>query len=645
MKGNITCNSTFESLQYNWKYCVEENMKSMSDFFKKNRFVSFALALVVVLLVSTTALSADGNLDPTFGSNGIAITDLGTSSDAAYSLALQPDGKIVILGSAPGQQSTLMRFKSNGSVDGTFGVGGKLTVAFGGKVAIQPDGKLIVAGSSGGSFAVARYLSNGSGLDTNFGTNGVAKIPSDPGDFYYVFSDLAIQPDQKIVLVGTQESGGHTTNIFVARFNSDGTPDDTFVAHGFNFLDETNFPQSAYFRGQAVAIQTDGKIVLSANMYDSDTVEQIGIARLKPDGSLDTSTFGTNGKGTVAITVPNIYNVEGGLALQADGKILVAGTVFDYGSSTNDNLVVARFNTNGSLDSAFGGSGTVTTDFGKNENANGVVVQPDGKIVVVGKIFNGDPADILLVRYNSDGLLDNTFGVNGKVVTDLGNSSDAGRAIAIQTDGNLVVAGSSNGDALLARYARDLSDLPKTTVTFRSTSAYDGWIRESAENSNKGGALNRVATTVNVGDDRKDRQYRSILSFNTVSIPDNAVVTSAELRVRRQSIVGDNPFKTHGALFVDIKNSAFSRNLTLRLSDFRAAASGRDRIRGSGSVWYTVDLQTKNLAFINKYGVTQFRLRFAKDDDDDMRADYIKFFSGNAADPYRPKLIITYVLP
>jgi hypothetical protein len=207
------------------------------------------------------------------------------------------------------------------------------------------------------------------------------------------------------------------------------------------------------------------------------------------------------------------------------------------------------------------------------------------------------------------------------------------------------VAGSGNGDALLARYTRDLSNLPETTVTFRSTSARDGWMLESAESSNKAGTLNRVATTIIVGDDAKDRQYRSILSFNTVSLPDKAIVTAAELRVRKQGLVGSNPFATHGNLLVDIKDSAFSGNLTLQLGDFRTAAAGQDRLPGSGPTWYVATLKATNLSLISKYGVTQFRLRFSKDDDDDLSADYIKFFSGEASDANRPMLIITYVVP
>jgi uncharacterized delta-60 repeat protein len=424
-------------------------MKTKSIFLKNKYIASFALAMVIVLVMSSCGRPPlVGILDRIFGSNGIETVDLGSNSDSARSVVIQPDGKIVILGTAQNQTPILMRFDSGGNIDNTFGVDGKLSINFGIKVSLQSNGKLIVAGTSRGSLAVARYDSNGNDLDNTFGINGVALIPSDPGDFMYVCSDLAIQTDDKIVLIGTQESGGHTTTIVVARFTSDGAPDTTFDASGLKYMDESDFPDSAYFRGEAVVNQPDDKIVLSANMYDSDAVEQIALARLEPDGSPDASIFGTNGKGTVAITLRNFQSSGGGLDLQEDGKIVVLGNIFN----PNDDLALARFNTNGSLDPGFGGSGIVVTDFGEDENGNDLVIQPDGKIVVVGKSSNAKGSDILLVRYNSDGSLDNTFGVNGKVITDLGNTPDAGNNAALQTDGKLVVAGSSDGDALLMRY-------------------------------------------------------------------------------------------------------------------------------------------------------------------------------------------------
>ena len=184
--------------------------------------------------------------------------------------------------------------------------------------------------------------------------------------------------------------------------------------------------------------------------------------------------------------------------------------------------------------------------------------------------------------------------------------------------------------------------------TYTSTAAYDGWLLESTRTSNKGGSLNKNAATFSVGDDAGNRQYRSILHFNTSILPDNAVITSVKLQVRRASIKGTNPFNTHGALYVDLRKGAFSGSNALQLADWQAAASKllAGKIpKTSASNWHTLNLAAANLKFINKKGVTQLRLRFAKQDNGDNGADTVNFYSGNAAAANRPKLIITYYVP
>jgi predicted outer membrane repeat protein len=185
-----------------------------------------------------------------------------------------------------------------------------------------------------------------------------------------------------------------------------------------------------------------------------------------------------------------------------------------------------------------------------------------------------------------------------------------------------------------------------TTAAFSSAGAQDGWILESTETSNTGGSSNATATTFNLGDDASDRQFRTILSFNTASLPDTATITSVTLQIKRQGIVGTNPFLTHGKILVDIRKGPFGTAL-LQLTDFNAAASKNNVAQFSNTPlagnWYSVNLNPTAFAYINKTGITQFRLRFFKDDNDDMGADYLKFFSGNATAAYRPVLIIQYI--
>jgi hypothetical protein len=201
-----------------------------------------------------------------------------------------------------------------------------------------------------------------------------------------------------------------------------------------------------------------------------------------------------------------------------------------------------------------------------------------------------------------------------------------------------------------------LADMPYTggeayivrplTATLYSIGRHDGWILESTETSNTGGSSNVTDTTFNLGDDASDRQFRAILSFNTAALPDTATITSVTLQIKRQGIVGTNPFLTHGKILVDIRKGPFGTAL-LQLTDFNAAAGKNNVAQFSNTPlagnWYSVNLNPTAFAFVNKTGTTQLRLRFAKDDNDDMGADYLKFFSGDATAAYRPVLIIQYI--
>jgi hypothetical protein len=208
-------------------------------------------------------------------------------------------------------------------------------------------------------------------------------------------------------------------------------------------------------------------------------------------------------------------------------------------------------------------------------------------------------------------------------------------------------AGAGNGD-FTGGEVYTINKLTTFTETFWSNGAYDGWVLESGENAGVGATLDRNATTFNLGDDPRDRQYRSILSFNTNSLPDNAVIISAQLKIKRQGVVGADPFGTHGALLLEICSGSFSNSNALQAADFSAAASPgalRDQVAELTFSWYSAQLSNTNLLFISKFGTTQFRLLFSKDDNDDLDADYIKFFSGNSTSANLPQLIVTYYMP
>jgi hypothetical protein len=189
---------------------------------------------------------------------------------------------------------------------------------------------------------------------------------------------------------------------------------------------------------------------------------------------------------------------------------------------------------------------------------------------------------------------------------------------------------------------------PTQTHTFRSQAAQDGWVLESGETSGKGGTMNSAGTAFYVGDNGADKQYRSILSFNTTGLPDNAVITRVTLRIKQRGIVGTTPFNTHGKLLVDIRTGHFGSTNALQLGDFQAKPS-KNNVgvipKKPRSDWYIKTWTSGIFPYINKEGLTQIRLRFAKDDNDDHGNDYLKFYSGNAGAAYRPKLIIQYYVP
>jgi len=190
-----------------------------------------------------------------------------------------------------------------------------------------------------------------------------------------------------------------------------------------------------------------------------------------------------------------------------------------------------------------------------------------------------------------------------------------------------------------------------TTTTFTSVAAQDGWVLESSETSNAGGSIDATATTTSalrVGDDNKNKQYKSVVSFDTSAIPDGATILSVTLRLRRGTLSGTNPFTTHGTCWVDVQSgSGFSGSTTLQTGDFQAVATAVQAASLSNAAnnldWSEGSLNAAGLAAINKTGTTQLRVYFNLDDDNDRSADYIGYYSGdNGTAANRPQLVVTY---
>jgi uncharacterized delta-60 repeat protein len=247
-----------------------------------------------------------------------------------------------------------------GSLDPSFSGDGKVVTPFpNGRdnaedVAVQADGKVVVAGSSGSDFALARYNTDGS-LDATFGTGGRVhtNFPLDRGGFA---SALVIQPDGKIVLAGeaTDATQSFSSGFALARYNSDGSLDTSFDSDG---LVVTSFPGGSAF-AEDLLLQPDGKLVAAGTRRDNTTFQAVfALARYNTDGSLDTS-FDSDGRATIDIAGTTAEEARG-VAVQADGRIVVVG-------NGNSVFAVARVNSNGSPDNAFDTDGQVFADFGES---------------------------------------------------------------------------------------------------------------------------------------------------------------------------------------------------------------------------------------------------------------------------------------
>jgi|GEM_PF-1349979 len=409
----------------------------------------FFILLTIVWGGLRTVRAAGGGLDPTFGTGGIAvINNANNLSDQARAVAVQSDGKIVVGGEivvgAPDGLAVINRLNADGSLDTTFGNGGKIVgpqETLGG-LAILPDGKILTVGSIRQStipmqnFVLTRYNPNGT-LDTTFGAGGYAYIaPQTEPVVFTIGNALVIQPDGKIVATGTGSIYPEGDKFLVARFNADGSRDQSFGSEGVVFTRIIGGEAQAL----AVALQPDGKIVASGSVEANQMTRNFALARYKTDGSIDPD-FGLEGVVTTNFVFQN-YAKARSVIVQPDGKIIAAGGY----TRQNHGFLIARYNSSGTLDQGYGTGGKVMSSLSGGSGfgfGNAALLQPDGKLMVAGSVsFVTTGTDVIsLARYASDGAFDQTFGQNGAINTDLTAGLDESNAIAVQRDWKMVVAG------------------------------------------------------------------------------------------------------------------------------------------------------------------------------------------------------------
>jgi len=427
----------------------------------------------LIITISLTSFSQSGNLDLSFGIAGKVTTAVGNGNDVGSAIAVQSDGKIVVTGNTYNGTNfdiVVLRYNTNGTLDNTFGTSGKVTTAI------------------------------GSGTETG--------------------NAVAVQTDGKIIVAGYSYTGTNA-DFAVVRYNANGTLDNTFGTLGKVVTPIGSAADIAY----GMVLQADGKIVLVGNSLNG-TNSDFALVRYTTTGVLD-ATFGTGGKVTTPVGSSsdyaysvlvqpdgkliaggwsndgfNInfalvrYTINGGLdnsfgtagiatatgggadnygrciALQADGKVVMTG---DVTNGADYNFGTTRFNSNGMVDNTFGTAGIVNTSLGSgDDDPYGLVVQRDGKILVAGASFNGANFDFASVRYLANGSMDNTYGNAGKVITSLGSGSDYCNAILLQADNKVVLAGYSangiNDDVALLRYSNVLLGITK------NNSSQNDWI-------------------------------------------------------------------------------------------------------------------------------------------------------------------------
>jgi uncharacterized delta-60 repeat protein len=458
----------------------------MKNIFRKLTFTFIAISLTCL----SSFAASPGALDFSFSNDGIVTTNISVTT-IGNDVIVQPDDKILVGGTAElgvsGRVFYVARYNSVGNLDTTFNSSGVATIDFpsangeevGGKLAIQADGKILIAGTGGGqNVNVARLNANGT-PDTTFDGDGKANFFNTGAG---PVADIDVAPDGKIVITRGDGVGGSNC-LKVLRLTTNGILDTSFASTGDLQLN----PNIAnVFCGlRTTAIQSDGKLVVAGTILITQTDRQFLVVRVNTNGTLDT-IFDTDGALTVSFPGDGFGR---SIAVQPNGRIIVAG--FSSSGSGVKSAQLARLNTNGSLDTTFDTDGKVTVTGSLLQNSDGVdcAIQPDGKILY----FDSSGRRSHLIRLNSNGSLDNSFGQAG--IYRLPNTTHV--ALALQSDGKFLLVGTEgtfanqNETILLTRHTANIQptassdfdgDGTTDTAVFRP-STRDWFILRSTDNT------------------------------------------------------------------------------------------------------------------------------------------------------------------
>jgi uncharacterized delta-60 repeat protein len=422
---------------------------------KKNIFIAY--------LFTNFLFSQNVVLDSSFGVGGKVITSLSSNGDGILTSEFQTDGRIVSLSSINNGTNysdiILSRHTINGSLDLSFGINGVLNTNLKSyypihALKIQSDDKILVSGSNdttGGNFSVKRFNSDGT-IDTTFGNNGVSL-----GAYQFLFdSALEIQNDSKILISGSffGSMQGDFRDFGVIRLNLDGTLDTTFGNFGKVIQNiALNSDDIVY----SVKTLSDNKIIVSGyNYIDSNTGNDFVMMKLNSDGTLDT-TFGTDGKIITDFGGSDFFPC---LALGQNDEIFVGGiTRIMVNNVVKSNISIGKYNSDGLIDTSFGINGKVNTQATNPDfslSISEIIVLNDGKLMCAGVDYNTQIFDMLIFRYNSDGTLDTTFDSDGIFNQNFNPTGNYFSSIKIQSSGRIICGGSidsgSGSDSVLVGY-------------------------------------------------------------------------------------------------------------------------------------------------------------------------------------------------
>ena len=421
------------------------------------------LVLLMLLVCRQSVLSAQSvYLDNTFGLGGTVTTNF-YGWDYCTDMAIQNDGKIVLIGFSdanviPSENFLVARYTEDGFPDSSFSQDGFDTTGLNNYldepsvIAIQPDGKIVLSGKSYNLnsdmfFGTVRYNTDGT-LDSSFGAGG--KVSTLAGNSFMKCEAVDFGPGGKIIIGGQLLMS--TYDAIVIRYNSDGSPDSSFGGTGIVI---PSLPDRQIF--WSLAYQPDGKIL--AGGWSGTSVGLGGypggffMMRFDSAGTLDSSF---NGNGIMLDTIAGVNAPS--MILQPDGKIILGGT---GRFQSNNHFALARYLPDGSPDSTFGLFGRVLTIIGNaSSGIADIALQPDGKILAAGNASNWWN-NFILVRYNSDGSIDSSFGMSGVIRNPIGPSTNNVASVSVQPSGKIVIAGWSylnmNPDFSMLRYDQNIA--------------------------------------------------------------------------------------------------------------------------------------------------------------------------------------------